>query len=124
MLDDDEYDSEATPPPRWKSGNWMNDILRRLDELHIEKELRLEQDIDNLRSELNLTRASFDSPDKIRALRDDMHHWRREAENLSAKIKEAEAFIDHQEKVLSEKNIQISDLMRRCKELEQNPING
>jgi chromosome segregation ATPase len=121
---DDEYEESAVPPPQWKSGNWLRDYFRRFDELHIDKELRLEHDIDNLRSELNLTKASFDSPDRISALRDEMHHWRREAESLSAKLKQAEAFIEKQTQTIEENNVSYKDLMRRCKELEQNPING
>jgi chromosome segregation ATPase len=119
-----DYSNDAVAPPLWKSGNWLNDYFRRLDELHIEKELHLREVIDSLRAQLEIVKGSFDSPEHISALRNRMHDYRRQCDELITKLKEAEAFIEQQKQANDGQTEIIKELMQRCRELEnpQPPI--
>lgn len=81
----------------------------------------LKENADLLKSEIDHVRKELkdrDTPDSVSTLREQMHHYRRQCDEISTKLKEAEAYIEQMTELIAERNHRISELLERCKELE------
>ena len=82
----------------------------------------LKENADLLKSEIKHVRKELnerDAPDSVNTLREQMHHYRRQCDEIQTKLTEAEAYIEQYMQTIADRDRRISELMLRCTELER-----
>jgi hypothetical protein len=94
----------------------LTDSYRRTVDLYEENKELLREKAAILEKEL----LQRDSPDVVLELRNQMHYYRRECEDvLKPKLKEAEAVIENYISAAAEKDERIADLVLECQQYQK-----
>ena len=89
-------------------------VLEKQIRLFEENKLLLVEKIERMQKDM----AALDSVEAVTNLRDQMHYYRRQSEDIGNKLKDAENHIEKQKSQIKAQGQTIDDLTRRCKELE------
>lgn len=93
-------------------------IYQKQIALYEENKVLMEEKIQRMQKDMQ----SLESPDTVNQLREQMHHYRRQVDDVATKLREAEGFIEKQKAQLKNQGTTIDDLTRRCKELEDKQV--